>query len=105
DAAEFLGGGLGFFRGVGDDAGEHRHLVLLEKVSCLVLVKIHSAVLRGRTWLRPQKISRCREIGRSTSLLLVGSCSRRAACAGQALQVADGRALDARAVGGEARTV
>ena len=46
DAADLLGCCPHLFGGVRDDAGEHRHLVLLEKVSCLVLVQIHSAVLR-----------------------------------------------------------
>ena len=45
-AADLLGCGPRLFRRVGDEAGEHRHLVLLEEVACLVLVQIHSAVLR-----------------------------------------------------------
>ena len=44
DAAELLGGRPHLFRRVRDDAGEHRHLVLLEKVSCLVLVQIHVCI-------------------------------------------------------------
>ena len=38
DAADLLGCGPRLLRRVRDDAGEHRHLVLLEKVTCLVLV-------------------------------------------------------------------
>ncbi len=37
DAADLLGCGPHLLRRVRDDAGEHRHLVLLEKVTCLVL--------------------------------------------------------------------
>jgi hypothetical protein len=37
DSADLLGGGSHLLRRFRDDAGEHRHLVLLEKVTCLVL--------------------------------------------------------------------
>ncbi len=37
DAAELLGRRPHLLRRVRDDAGEHRHLVLLEEVTCLVL--------------------------------------------------------------------
>ena len=46
DTAELLGRRAHLLRRVGDDAREHRHLVLLEQIACLVLVQIHSAFLR-----------------------------------------------------------
>ena len=45
-AADLLGRGPRLFGRVRDEAGEHRNLVLLEEVACLVFVQIHSAFLR-----------------------------------------------------------
>ena len=50
DAAELLGRRLRLLRSVGDDAGKHRHLVLLEQVTCLVFVEIHAQSSAGRLW-------------------------------------------------------
>src|SRR5690606_30499953 len=47
DAADLLSSCLHLLGGVGDDAGENRHSVGFEKVSCLVLVEIHVQSFAG----------------------------------------------------------
>ena len=103
DAADLLGCGPRLLRRVRDDAGEHRHLVLLEKVSCLVLVQIHSAVLRWGEWwgVDAEKRLDVEIIDQSPSLLPVDSgVPTGAGGRGRAR-----RPLDPRAVRGEPRRV
>ena len=44
DAADLLGSGLGFFRGVRNDAGKHGNAVCLEEIARLVLIQVHVVV-------------------------------------------------------------
>ena len=44
DAADFLGCGLGFFRSVGNDAGQHGYAVRLEHIARLVFIQVHGLV-------------------------------------------------------------
>ncbi len=71
DTADLLGSRFHLLRSVRDDTGENRHPVLLEKVSCLVLVEIHVQSFAGcGGW----DATECRlpidESTRETSLLL-----------------------------------
>ena len=49
DAAELLGGCARLGGGVGDDAGEHGHAVLLEQIAGLVFEEIHACFFRCAT--------------------------------------------------------
>jgi len=83
DAAELFGGLAHVLGGVRDDAGEHRHSVLLEEVSGLVLVKIHALLpigprviaqgwwdeRPGRMLSRRREFSRYRDSGPTTMVL------------------------------------
>jgi len=52
DAAEPLSGRPHLIRRIGDDAGEHRNPILLEQITCLVLVQIHGQSFAERNGRR-----------------------------------------------------